>query len=69
MKTSECIKYIRFELGLNQAELARKIDKDKTSICLYEKGKRKPGYPTLRKIIDLANANGMNIQYKDLRDE
>lgn len=69
MKLAECIKYIRFELGLNQAQLGRKIDKDKTSICMYEQGKRKPGFPTLKKLVDLANANGMNIQYNDLRDE
>lgn len=69
MTIAECIKNIRFTLGLNQTEFAASIDKDKTSISLYEAGKRKPGFPTIRKILELANSKGMDIKFTDLRDE
>lgn len=69
MTIPECIKNIRLTLGLSQSEFAHKIEKDKTSVCLYEAGKRKPGFPTIRKIVDLANVNGMELKYTDLRDE
>lgn len=69
MLVSDCIKNIRFNLGYSQTKLAKEIDIDKTSISLYESGKRKPGFSTLRKIINLANSNGMNITYDDIRDD
>jgi transcriptional regulator with XRE-family HTH domain len=69
MTLAESIKNIRLTLGLSQSEFAHKINKDNTSVCLYEAGKRKPGFPTIRKIVELANANGMNLKYTDLRDE
>lgn len=69
MTTAECIKNIRFTLGLSQTEFAARINKDKTSISLYESGKRKPGFLTIRKILELANSEGMNIKFTDLRNK
>lgn len=69
MKTSECIKNIRMSLGLNQSEFGLEIEKDRTSICLYESGKRKPSFPTIRKIVEFAKKNGIEIKYTDLRDD
>lgn len=69
MTISECIKNIRFHLGVNQTEFSSLIGKDKTSVSLYESGKRKPGFNALKKIVDLANKNGMNITFNDLRDD
>ena len=69
MKISDCIKNIRFNMGITQTELASRIDKDKASISLYESGQRKPGFPTIKRLIDLANANGMNLKFTDLRDD
>ena len=69
MRISECIKKIRFHLGVNQTQFANLINKDKTSVCLYESGKRKPGFGSLKKMVDLANNNGMNITFNDLRDD
>jgi transcriptional regulator with XRE-family HTH domain len=67
--SNNCIKSIRIRLGFNQTEFAELIEKDKTSVSLYESGKRKPGFPTLRKIVDLANKNGIQVSYSDLRDD
>jgi transcriptional regulator with XRE-family HTH domain len=69
MTPAECIKKIRIELGWNQTEFAALIKKDKTSVCLYESGKRIPGFPTMREIVKIANENGMNIKYTDLRND
>ncbi len=69
MTPAQCIKKMRLRLHVNQTEFAKMIGKDKTSVCLYESGKRTPGFPTIRKIIELAEKNGLNIKYTDLGAE
>lgn len=69
MKIPDCIKNIRLTLGLSQSEFSKLIDKDKSSVCMYENGKRKPGFPTIRKIVDLAKKHGIKVKYTDLRDD
>lgn len=68
MKVSQCIKSIRIKLGLNQTEFAKLLGMDKTSVSLYESGKRQPGFPTIRKIVSIAKENGMGINYEDLTE-
>jgi transcriptional regulator with XRE-family HTH domain len=66
MTTSQCIKNIRLQIGRNQTEFAKLIGKDKTSVSLYESGKRLPSFPTIRNIVELAHSNGIDIKYTDL---
>ena len=66
MNISECIKRIRFNAGLNQSDFARAVNINNVSMCMYENGKRKPSFPSIKKIVDFANRNGMNITFSDL---
>ena len=68
MTTAECIKFIRLQLGRSQSEFGQLIGKDKTSICMYESGKRVPSFPTVRSIFDLAKKHGLKISYTDIRN-
>ena len=68
MTTAECIKNIRIQLGQSQAEFAKLIDIDKSSVCLYESGKRKPSFATVRNIVAIAKKKGLKIKYTDVRD-
>lgn len=65
MELMTCIKDIRKKLGLTQNEIARMIDIDESSMSLYMHGKRNPSIPTMRKIVDLAKANGLQVEYSD----
>lgn len=50
---SERLKCLRTTAGLSQRELAQKIDVSKSSINMYERGEREPGFETLESIADL----------------
>jgi DNA-binding XRE family transcriptional regulator len=61
------IKEIRMKCLITQAELADWSGVDQASISIYEKGVRKPGLKSIRKIIDVANEKaGMDIKYTDI---
>jgi transcriptional regulator with XRE-family HTH domain len=64
-----CIKNIRITLGLTQKEFADKIGIDGCSVSQYEAGNRTPSYPTMRRIVELATQNGMDIKYTDIRKD
>lgn len=68
MTTAECIKSIRLRLCQSQTEFGKLIKIDKSSVCLYESGKRKPSFRIVRNIVELAQKNGLNIKYTDIRD-
>ncbi len=68
MTAADCIRNVRIEMGLSQAEFAILIKKDPTSVSMYESGKRKPGFPTIRKIVEEAKKKGIKVKYTDLHD-
>ena len=69
MLFKDLIKNIRMKCLISQSELAKWLKTDQTSISYYEMGKRKPSLRTLKKTIDIANENGMNIKYTDIGED
>jgi len=61
MKISELIKYYRKQKNLTQKELADKLGISHDTVSLWEKGKSKPDYDTLRKICVLYEITGDEI--------
>lgn len=61
MTASEALKKIRSMLYLSQRELADELLITKSTICNYEKGKRNPSPPTIRKILAFAKKNNIKI--------
>lgn len=69
ISVKDCLKKIRYQLGLNQREFAHFLDISKASVSLYETGDRKPAFPIIRKIVDKLKANNIKIEYSDLKDD
>lgn len=68
MSAKQCIKKVRYELGLSQIEFAELVGVHKAAISLYETGARTPSFPTIRKIVDKLKEKGIEIKYSDLRE-
>lgn len=69
MTTSENLIKIRKMLCLNQSEFARALGITPPAISRYETGNREPSYSTVRKIIALAKAHNLTINFEDIRAE
>lgn len=73
----EMLKYLRTRENLSQSELADKLGVAKSTISMYEVGKRQPDFETLEAIADLFNVDMNFLLGKDgsendryyLRDE
>lgn len=53
----EMLKYLRNRDNLSQSELAEKLGVAKSTISMYEVGKREPDFETLEAIADLFNVD------------
>lgn len=53
----DMLKYLRNRENLSQAELAEKLGVAKSTISMYEVGKREPDFETLEAIADLFNVD------------
>lgn len=53
----EMLKYLRVRDNLSQAELADKLGVAKSTISMYEVGKREPDFETLEAIADFFNVD------------
>lgn len=69
MTPAQFIKKIRLSLCVTQTEFGVLINRDKTSVCLYEAGKRRPSYSAVRKMVQIARENGIEANYIDIRNE
>jgi len=65
MKIKDTIKYLRRSLVLEQKEFADLLGIDKSSICNYEHGVRKPRLPIIRKMLELAKQHKIKISTED----
>ena len=62
----EMLKYLRVRDNLSQAELADKLGVAKSTISMYEVGKREPDFETLEAIADFFNVD-MNFFVREGR--
>lgn len=70
------LKYLRTREKMSQAELADKLGFSKSTVAMYELGKREPDFKTLEAIADLFNVDmnfllgksGSELSSKDERD-
>lgn len=69
-KFSERLKELRKEKKMTQEQLAKKLNMSRSSVEMYEKGEREPGFETQEAIADLFN---VDIDYlfgrKDIRTD
>ena len=61
----EMLKYLRLRENLSQSELAEKLGVAKSTISMYEVGKREPDFETLEAIADLFNVEMNFLLGKD----
>lgn len=61
----DMLKYLRSRENLSQAELAEKLGVAKSTISMYEVGKREPDFETLEAIADLFNVDMNFLLGKD----
>lgn len=61
----EMLKYLRLGENLSQSELAEKLGVAKSTISMYEVGKREPDFETLEAIADLFNVDMNFLLGKD----
>ena len=59
---AERLKSLRREKGWSQQRLADELDLSKSSVNMYERGEREPGFETMEAIADLFNVD-MNYLY------
>lgn len=62
---NEMLRYLRTREGLSQAELADRLGVAKSTISMYEVGKREPDFETLETIADLFNVDMNFLLGKD----
>ena len=73
---NDMLKYLRVREKMSQAELADKLGVSKSTVGMYELGKREPDFETLEAIADLYNVDmnfllgkvGSELSPKDERD-
>ena len=56
-KFNEMLKYLRQRAGYSQQDLADLLKISKSTIGMYEQGRRNPDYETLEKIADIFNVD------------
>lgn len=61
----EMLKYLRTRENMSQAELAEKLGVAKSTISMYEVGRREPDFETLEAIADLFNVDMNFLLGKD----
>lgn len=61
----DMLKYLRIRENLSQSELADKLGVAKSTISMYEVGKREPDFETLEAIADLFNVDMNFLLGKD----
>lgn len=65
LSSSETIRRIRVNMGLNQDEFARELGITKSAVSKYESKQRSPKTNIIRKLKDLADKNNIEVKYED----
>lgn len=61
------LKFLRMQYGMTQEELAKKMDKDYSTIGKWELGQRNPIMSDIIKLSDIFNVSVQDLVEKDLR--
>lgn len=69
MSIAENIKKLRRDLCLNKTEFAKLLSISRVSVSLYEKGERTPGYPIIRRMLEVANKHKIKLKVDDLLND
>jgi transcriptional regulator with XRE-family HTH domain len=69
MNTADSLRYIRYELRLNQSQLASVLNVTRSSISCYESGRRHPSYATVLKILNLVKKHNLKVSLDDIKPE
>lgn len=64
---SENLKFLRIQKGMTQEELAKKMDKDYSTIGKWELGQRNPIMADIIKIADIFNISVQDLVEKNLK--
>lgn len=68
---NQCIKKLREKFSLSQSELASRLNIAKSTLAMYETGKREPNFDTVRRIADFFDVSvdyllgQTNVQQKE----
>ena len=65
LSSSETIRRIRINMGLNQDEFARELGITKSAVCKYETKQRSPATNIIRKLKELADKHNIEVTYED----
>jgi DNA-binding transcriptional regulator YiaG len=65
MRASENIKKLRLSLGLEQSEFAQEVGVSTGTVCNWEKERRTPRLPKIRKMVELAKRNKLKFVLED----
>jgi transcriptional regulator with XRE-family HTH domain len=67
--TGSEIREYRLELGMSQAELARRCGCNRAYICAIEKGRERPAIYMLRKIKQVLRLDSHDLEIADMADD
>ncbi len=68
MSASETIRKVRIYSHLDMDEFAKEVGINRSSISRYEKGSQKPRMSVIRKIMDIAKKNNIEVSIEDFLD-
>lgn len=66
MILEECIKTVRFKLGMNQTEFASLIGTSQQCVSNWERGKKNPSFRNIQKIISALNNQEGDLKVTNL---
>lgn len=65
----EGVKYLRWQLGLTQRDLAKKLKVPQSSVHRWETGRTEPCAKNMVKLIKLAKKNKLEVRFVLLEDD
>jgi len=67
--TNEALIKLRYRLGMSQGDFGRALNIWPQNISAWERGTRKPGLESCKRIIMLAKQHGIEIDFLNIRTD